>query len=62
MSVSHKRDEVIKRGRNRKTRPKTFGSEQSAAAYAKAHKIDSYVLKNIRSPEAKDKKILIVRK
>jgi hypothetical protein len=62
MTVSHKRDEVIKRGRNRKPRPKTFKNEQTAAAYAKTNKIDSYILKNIKSPEAKGKKIIIVRK
>jgi hypothetical protein len=61
MTVCHKRDEVVKRGRNRKIRPKTFKSEQAAAAYAKLKKIDSYVLKNIKNPEAKGKKIIIVK-
>jgi hypothetical protein len=62
MSICHKRDEVVKRGRNRKQRPKTFKSEQAAAAYAKLNKIEKYILKNLKSQESKDKKIMIIRK
>lgn len=62
MTVSHKRDEVIKRGRNRKPRPKTFRTEQAAVAYAKSKKIESYILKNLKSQECRDKKIVIIRK
>ena len=62
MSVSHKRDEVVKRGRNRKPRPRTFKSEQAAAAYAKLNKIENYILRNIKSQESKGKKIIIIRK
>jgi 23S rRNA maturation mini-RNase III len=62
MTVSHKRDEVVKRGRNRKPRPKTFRTEQAAATYAKSRKIESYILKNLKSQESKVKKIVIIRK
>lgn len=62
MTVSHKRDEVVKRGRNRKPRPKTFRTEQAAAAYAKSKNIESYILKNLKSQESKVKKIVIIRK
>ncbi|MBW2992634.1 hypothetical protein KY345_05445 [Candidatus Woesearchaeota archaeon] len=62
MSISHKRDEVIKRGRNRSKRPKTFKTEQAAAAYAKANNIANYILKNLKNQEAKNKKLIIVKK
>lgn len=62
MSISHYRSEVIKRGRNRKPRPKTFKSEQSAMAYAKANNIANFLLKNIKNPDSKKKKILLIKK
>jgi hypothetical protein len=62
MGIKHNREEVIKRGRNRKTRPKTFKTEQAALAYAKANNIASYILKNLKNPESKSKKLIIVQK
>ena len=62
MGISHWREEVIKRGRNRKQRPKTFKSEQAAVAYAKSNNIANYILKNLKNTEAKAKKIVIIQK
>ena len=61
MGISHWREEVIKRGRNRKPRPKTFRTEQAAAAYAKQQGISKYVLKNLKADGSKDKKLVIVQ-
>lgn len=47
-------------GRNRGSRPKTFKSEQAAKDYAKKAGIENYKLENIKSSEAKVKKIRIV--
>ncbi|MCK5025793.1 MAG: hypothetical protein KAS15_04330 [Nanoarchaeota archaeon] len=46
--------------RRRKARPKTFKSEESAHAYAKANDITKYSLDNIRLGSAENKKIRIV--
>ena len=62
MGIGHWRKEVIKRGRNRATRPKTFKSEQAAATYAKSNNIANYVLKNLKTVEAKVKKFVIIQK
>jgi len=45
--------------RGRKSRPKTFGTEESANKYASENKIKSYILENLKSTEAKEKKIRI---
>jgi len=62
MGISHWREEVIKRGRNRSKRPRTFKTEQAAQAYAKANKITDFELKNLKSADAKLKKLVIVQK
>ena len=59
---TYKKDILIKRGRNRKARPKTFGSEEAANKYAEEHGIKSHVLVNIKSTESSEKKIKIVAK
>ena len=46
--------------RSWKVRPKTFKSEEKAKEWAKAHKIEKYMLENLRSEASKDKKIRIV--
>ena len=46
--------------RYRKKRPKTFKSEEAARAWAERQGIKNYKLVNLRSPEAKDKKIRVV--
>ena len=60
MSVStYNRWRVVTGGRNRKVRPKTFTSEESAHTYAKAHSIAKYTLRNLKSTASKTKKIRI---
>jgi hypothetical protein len=46
--------------RYRKVRPKSFTNEESAKAYAKANGITKFRLKNLKSPDAKVKKLVIV--
>tara|TARA_Y100000031_G_C8098791_1_gene327713 strand:- start:126 stop:320 length:195 start_codon:yes stop_codon:yes gene_type:complete len=46
--------------RGRATRPKTFTSEEKAKEWALKKGIKKYVLKNMKSPEAKVKKIKVV--
>jgi len=48
--------------RVKKVRPKTFKSEEAAKKYAEKHKIKDYRLVNLKSSEAKEKKIKIVKK
>ena len=62
MGIKHWREEVIKRGRNRAKRSKTFRTEAAAQTYAKANKIAGFELKNLKSAESKVKKFVIVRK
>ena len=45
--------------RRRKARPKTFKSEESAHAYAKANSIAGYTLKNLKAESGSVKKIRI---
>jgi hypothetical protein len=59
MSISHKREEVIKRGRNRKKRPKTFKTEQSAKAWAEKQGLKNYALENLKTPLSSKKKIRV---
>lgn len=59
MSISHKRLRVIKGGRNRKPRPKTFKSEEAANAWAKKQDYKKYILINLKSAESKTKKIRV---
>lgn len=46
-------------GRDRKPRPKTFKTEESARKYAESKGIKSYKLVNLKSSSSKSKKIKI---
>lgn len=39
-----KREVIIKNGRNRKKRPKTFATKEAALAYKKAHNLEGDVV------------------
>lgn len=51
---------IVKNGRHRLTRPKTFASEDAANAYAKANGITSFKLENLRNELSSTKKIRII--
>lgn len=51
---------IIKHGRHRISRPKTFATEDAANAYAKENGIASFKLVNLKSEAASTKKIRIV--
>jgi len=55
-----KRELIIKGGRNRKPRPKTFKSEEAAHAFAKSNNLKEYSLKHLTSGAAIQKKIRII--
>lgn len=59
---TYKKDILIKRGRNRKARPRTFNSIENANKYAEEKGIKSYVLVNLKSAESSEKKFRIVVK
>lgn len=60
MSIRFNRDMRYRKSRNNVTRrPKTFATEEAAKAYADKNGIKNYTLKNLKSPEAKEKKIRI---
>ncbi len=63
MSVHLKKREIImKNGRNRASRPKTFRSKQSAENYAKEKGLKEYTLVNLRSEESSSVKYRIEQK
>ena len=62
MSIGHNKDRILHRGRERKPRPKTFASEESARRWAEAQGITGYSLVNLKSEANSSKKIRIVRK
>ncbi len=49
-----------KKGRSRKPRPKSFTNETSAKNWAEKQGIQKYTIKNLKNPEARDKKLVIV--
>jgi len=56
-----KRERVVKNGRNRKIRPKTFTDEAKAKEWAKVQKISSFELVTIRpATSARKAKIKVV--
>ena len=57
-----KRTEVIRGGRKRAPRPKTFKTEEAAKKYAEANKIANYLLVNLKNKISKTKKLKIVQK
>lgn len=63
MSVGiQKRERVIKNGRNRKNRPKTFKTKQAAEDYAKENKISKYEIENLKnSVSTRDKFRIIIK-
>ena len=52
---------LLKRGRKRKKRPKTFKTEASAKAWAEANKIKNYEIEDLKA-SSKVKKLRIVVK
>jgi hypothetical protein len=60
MSIKAQRDMRYRKSRNKTVcRPKTFKTDESAKAYAEKNGIKNYTLRNLRSPEAKVKKLRI---
>ena len=59
MGISHKREIVIKRGRNRKKRSKTFKTQEAAKAYAEKSKLKNYKVVAINEHK-KEKKFKVV--
>lgn len=51
-----------KKGRCRAKRPKSFKTEESAKVWAAKMGIKSFELRNLKNPEAKEKKLLVVVK
>lgn len=51
---------VMKGGRHRSSRPKTFATEDAANKYAKENGITSFKLVNMKSEAASTKKLKIV--
>ena len=61
MSIRHNRDMRYQKSRNNKVvGPKTFKTEESAKAYAEKARIKKYSLLNVKTSEAKVKKIRVV--
>jgi hypothetical protein len=60
MSIRAIRPILLKRGRNRAKRPKTFTSEEAANAWAKEQGLKDYTLEDLSMPSAKKRKIRIV--
>mgnify|MGYP001040987083 CR=1 FL=1 len=55
-----KREIIIKNGRNRTSRPKTFKTEAQAVAYAKEQGMKDVTVENLKSAEATTSKFRIV--
>jgi len=60
MSTRHKRKIVVRGGRNRQKRVKTFATEEAANKFAKSEGLEKYKLVNLKSGDSKSKKIRIV--
>lgn len=52
----------VRKGRIRKSRPKSFASEEAAKAWAANQGIKDYTIKNLRNTESKTKKLVVVPK
>lgn len=48
--------------RRKRNRPKSFKTEEAAKKWAESNKISDYSLKNLKSPENKAKKIIVIKK
>lgn len=55
-----KREIIIKNGRNRASRPKTFTTKEAAEKYAKELGVKEYTVENMKSSEAKVGKFRVV--
>ncbi len=63
MSVhTKKRELVIKNGRNRASRPKTFQTQKAAEEYAKKQNITQFTVVNLRSTQSSQGKYRIEQK
>lgn len=49
-----------RKGRCRKSRPKSFTNETSAKTWATKQGIKNYTLRNLKNPECKEKKLIVV--
>lgn len=66
---NHVRNRDMKRGgsrntkvsRYRRSRPKSFKTEEAAKRWAEDQGLKDYTLKNLRSAEASTKKIIIIK-
>ena len=58
MAIKHWKPILLKRGRNRKARPKTFKTKELADAWAKDNGITNYTLVDLK-PAAKTHKFRI---
>jgi len=58
--IKRKMKSALIRGRNRKTRPKTFKTEEIAKRYAESKGLENYKLVNLHSVDGKVKKIRVV--
>ena len=52
----------LRKGRHRISRPKSFKTEESAKLWAESKGIKEFTLRNLRSPEAREKKLIVVKK
>jgi hypothetical protein len=50
------------KARRKRSRPKSFKTEEAAKKWAEANKITNYTLKNLKSTENKSKKIVVIKK
>ena len=62
MSIRYNRDSRYTKPRYRKSRPKTFKSEEAAKAWAEKQKIKNYDLVNLKLESSSQKKIRVVPK
>jgi len=48
MGISHKQERLLRRGRCRASRPKTFSSKDSAEIWAKNNKLSNFKVEAVR--------------
>ena len=60
MSIRKVRPILLKRGRNRTSRPKTFKSEESAKAWAKDNGIAKFEIEDLSMPSSRTRKLRLV--
>ncbi|MFO8016385.1 MAG: hypothetical protein R6U32_04740 [Candidatus Woesearchaeota archaeon] len=57
---SAKKPILLRRGRNRKTRPKTFHTEEAAKKWAEENGLKKYSLVDMKNPGSKKRKIKVI--